>query len=336
MANGSTLFATRHSGISRTVLGLPPAFSGVDPTYMDLCVMRVLVIGASGFIGGAVSLALVRAGHTVEALVRNPAGTEALEKAGLTVRPGALDDAPSLMRAIGPADAVINAADSDHAAGVQAILGAIEGTAKLFIHTSGISVTADRAAGAAGGAVLDETSAFEPLPERAARRAIDLAVRDAARRGCRTVVICCPLIYGPPAWPGRESVQVPHLVKDARAHGVARYVGAGLARWSHCHIEDIVAAYVGALARAQPGALYYPENGEISWGELATIIGRTLGVPTASFSLDEAVGAWGPRALWTYCSNARTRGVRIRADLGWTPQIDGLEADIRRLAAMRV
>jgi nucleoside-diphosphate-sugar epimerase len=303
---------------------------------MDLRVMRVLLIGASGFIGGAVSLALLRTGHAVEALVRDPARAQPLEKAGLTVRPGALDDAPSLIRAVQPVDAVINAADSDHATGVQAILGAIEGTAKVFIHTSGISVTADRAAGAGGDAVLNETTAFEPLPERAARRAIDIAVQEAGRRGSRTVVMCCPLIYGPPAWPGRESVQVPHLVKDARERGVARYVGAGLARWSHCHIEDIAAAYVAALARPVPGALYYPESGEMSWGELAQLIGRVLGVPAATFSLEEAVAAWGQRALWTYCSNARTRGVRIRADLGWAPKIDDLGEDIRRLAAMRV
>jgi nucleoside-diphosphate-sugar epimerase len=296
--------------------------------------MRILVIGASGFIGGAVSLALLRAGHAVDVLVRNAAGAAAIEKAGLAGRPGALDDAPSLVRAIAPVDAVINAADSDHAAGIQTVLGAIEGTAKIFVHTSGISVTADRAAGAAGGVILDETSAFEPMPERAARRAIDVAVQDAGRRGSRTVVICCPLIYGAPAWPGRESVQVPHLVRDARGHGVARYVGAGEARWSRCHIDDIAAAYVAALARPVPGALYYPESGEASWGELAAAIGRVLGVPTASFSLDEATAAWGPRALWTYASNARTRGVRIRAELGWAPKSDALEADIRRLAAV--
>jgi nucleoside-diphosphate-sugar epimerase len=145
--------------------------------------------------------------------------------------------------------------------------------------------------------------------------------------------MCCPLIYGAPAWPGRESVQLPNLVADARRHGVARYVGAGLARWSHAHVDDIASAYVAAVAGARPGALYYPENGEIAWGELAALIGRVLGVPAASFSLDEAVAAWGPRALWTYCSNARTRGVAIRADLGWAPKVDGLEAEIRRLAA---
>jgi nucleoside-diphosphate-sugar epimerase len=295
--------------------------------------MRVLIIGASGFIGGAIALRLIRGGLTVHALVRDPAKSGGLEEAGLSTCAGSLDDAPSLGRAIAAVGAVINAADSDHAAGVQAILGAIEGTGKTFVHTSGISVCADHAAGAGGGAVIDETTAFSPTPERAARHAIDLAVRGAAARGSRTMVICCPLIYGAPAWPGRESVQLPHLVKDARGRGVARYVGAGLARWSHAHIDNIAEAYAAALAHGQAGALYYPENGEIAWGELAALIGRELGVPAGSWSLDDAIKAWGPRALWTYSSNARTRGLRIRADLGWLPKIDGVEADIPRLVA---
>ena len=295
--------------------------------------MRVLVIGASGFIGGAVALRLKREGLTVCALIRDPAKSGRLEEAGLSVRTGSLDDAPSLARAIAAVGAVINAADSDHATGVQAILRAIEGTGKTFIHTSGISVCADWAAGADGGAIIDETTAFTPISQRAARHAIDLEVRSAAAGGSRTMVICCPLTYGAPAWPGRESVQLPHLVRDARERGVARYVGAGLARWSHAHVDDIAEAYVAALAKGQGGALYNPENGELAWGELAALIGHVLGVPAGAWSLDEAIKAWGPRALWTYSSNARTRGRRIRADLGWVPRIAGVEADICRLAA---
>lgn len=294
--------------------------------------MRILVVGATGYLGGAVALRLARDGHAVVALVRDTAKAEPLTRAGLALRPGSLDDAAGLKRAVSDADAVINAADSDHAAGVTAILEAIAGTAKTFIHTSGISVTGDRAAGAGGGAIRDEDTVYAPIPERAARFAIDTAVRGTASRGCRTMVVCCPLVYGPPAWSGRESVQLPHLVGDARRRGVARYIGAGEARWSHCHIEGIANAYALALAKGQAGALYYPESGEQSWAELAARIGRVLDVPAATWTLDEAIAAWGPRALWTYSSNARTRGVRIRKDLGWTPHSDDIDEDIRRLA----
>lgn len=294
--------------------------------------MKILVIGATGYLGGAVALRLARDGHAVVALVRDAAKAEPLTRAGLALRPGSLDDAADLKRAVGDADAVINAADSDHAAGVSAILDAIAGTGKTFIHTSGISVTGDRAAGAGNGVIRDEDTAYEPIPERAARCAIDTTVRGAAAWGCRPIVICCPLVYGPPSWPGRESVQLPHLVKDARERGVARYIGAGEARWSHCNVEGIAEAYALALAKGQSGGLYYPESGEQSWAELAARIGRVLDVSAATWTLDEAIAAWGPRALWTYSSNARTRGVRIRKDLGWTPHSDDIDEDIRRLA----
>jgi nucleoside-diphosphate-sugar epimerase len=95
-------------------------------------------------------------------------------------------------------------------------------------------------------------------------------------------------------------VQLPHLVRDARERKVARFIGAGLARWSHAHIDDIAEAYAAALAEGQAGALYYPENGESPWNELAVLIGRVLGVPAGTWSLDEAIEARGPRALWTY------------------------------------
>lgn len=294
--------------------------------------MRILVVGASGFLGGAVSRRLLREGHTVVALVRDAAKAGHLAQAGLAIRPGSLDDAADLKRAVDATEAVINAADSDHAAGIETILEAVAGTGQTFIHTSGISVMADRASGAGGAAIIDEDTTFAPMPERAARLAIDRAVRGAAARGCCPMVVCCPLVYGAPAWPGRESVQLPHLVKDARERGVARYIGAGEARWSRCHIDDIAEAYALALAKGQAGGLYYPENGEQSWRELAGRIGRVLGVPAGAWSLDEAIAAWGPRALWTYCSNARTRGVRIRGDLAWTPHIDDIDGDIRRLA----
>jgi nucleoside-diphosphate-sugar epimerase len=294
--------------------------------------MRVLVIGATGFLGGAAAKRLLRDRHEVIALVRSSSNSHALKEAGIATAPGSLDDAASLKRAIADADAVINGADSDHAAGIGAILQAIAGTGKTFIHASGISVTADHAAGAGDGVIRDETTPYQPIRERAARYAIDQNIRAAAANGCRPVVMCCPLVYGAPAWPGRESVQLPTLLADARKHGAARYVGAGEARWSHCHVDDIAEAFALALAKGKPGALYYPENGEQSWGELAAKIGRVAGLPTRSITLDEGIAAWGPRALWTYCSNARTRGVRIRADLGWAPRIDDVEGELRRLA----
>ena len=245
--------------------------------------MRVLVDrcdGLPGRRGG--DAAAARRARGRGACARSVIKAEPWRGTGIAIAPGALDDAASLKRAIADADAVINARRlRPRRAASTAILEAIAGTGKTFIHTSGISVTADRAAGAGDGIVRDETTAYQPIPERAARYAID--AEDPGRGGARLPpdrhVLSAGLRRAGVARPRERPA--PDLVRDAREHGAARYVGPGEARWSHCHIDDIAEAYAVALAKGQAGALYYPENGEQSWGELAARIGGVLGVPDA-------------------------------------------------------
>ena len=135
--------------------------------------MRVLVVGATGFLGGAVALRLLRDGHESwrsRAMPPRPslgAGRARRSRRARSTMP------PELKRAIADADAVINAADSDHAAGIAAILEAIAGTGKTFIHTSGISVTGRPRGRRRRRHDRDEYTPYEPIPERAARYAID-------------------------------------------------------------------------------------------------------------------------------------------------------------------
>ncbi|MDX6697172.1 MAG: hypothetical protein QOE65_569 [Solirubrobacteraceae bacterium] len=58
--------------------------------------MRALVTGATGFIGGRLSLALVRAGVSVRCLVRDPARATHLEHAGCELHRGDVADTASL------------------------------------------------------------------------------------------------------------------------------------------------------------------------------------------------------------------------------------------------
>jgi nucleoside-diphosphate-sugar epimerase len=54
--------------------------------------MRVFLTGATGYIGSAVCEALVRGGHQVSALVREPARTRTLQQRGVTLLKGDLAD----------------------------------------------------------------------------------------------------------------------------------------------------------------------------------------------------------------------------------------------------
>jgi len=280
--------------------------------------MRIFLTGANGFIGGAVALALIAAGHRVRGLVRNKAKAELVAAYGVEAVVGSLDDTAVLQTEARAADAVINAASSDHRGAVEALIAAMSGSGKPFIHSSGSSIVADLAMGEPSDRVFDEATPVEPLPEKAARVAIDRLVLAAA--GIRSVVLCNAMIYGHALGPPAQSVQIPALVRQAKVSGVARYIGRGLNRWSNVHIADVAAVYVLALAEAPAGTFMYVESGEEALGEIAKAIAARLGLGAPrSWSAEEAIAAWGrSMAVFSLGSNSRVRG-KAAAELGWSP-----------------
>lgn len=295
--------------------------------------MKVFVTGASGYIGGSVAAGLLEAGHSVLGLVRS--GERAAQVRSLGIEPvlGSLSDAALLAQAARQADAVINAANSDDRGAVEAMLPALSGSGKCFIHTSGSSIVGDMAAGQRGEKVYEDETPVQPLPGKAARVAIDTLVLGAAKDGVRAAVICPTMIYGRGRGAHPESIQVPRLIALARKYGVPRHVGAGENVWSNVHIDDLVSLYLLALNKAPAGAFYYAENGENSYRELAEAIGRMLGMGgrTLPMPIEEAIAELGESgAQFSFGSNSRVRAVRARRELGWSPSGRALIEEIER------
>jgi nucleoside-diphosphate-sugar epimerase len=277
------------------------------------------VTGASGYIGGSVAATLLRSGHQVRGLVRNRAKADAVASFGVDPVIGLLENTGLLAEEARSADGVVNAASSDNQVAVEAILSGLTGSGKPFLHTSGSSVVADQAMGEPSDQIYSEATPIHPLPERAARLALDRLILTTA--GVRPVVLCNSMIYGRALGPESESVQVPLLARQARSSGIARYIGRGLNRWSNAHIADVAELYALALQRAVPGSFLYVESGEESLRNIAAAIAERFGLSSPqSWPAEEAIAAWGrERAVYSLGSNSRVRGRIASEDLGWVP-----------------
>ncbi|NVZ62692.1 NAD-dependent epimerase/dehydratase family protein [Pseudomonas gingeri] len=284
--------------------------------------MNVFVTGAAGFIGGSIATGLIAAGHQVTGLVRSAEQAEELRGLGITPVIGTLDDSMLLAEQARQADAVINAASSDHRGAVEALLGALRGSDKMFLHTSGSSIVGDASGGKASDVVYYEDNLPEPTVDKAARVAIDNLILGAAKFGVRSAVICNTLIYGHSLGVNRDSVQLPRLLKQARKSGVVRHVGSGRNIWSNVHIEDVVALYLLALSKNPPGTFYFVESGEASFIDMTTAMAKALGLgEPQDWPLADAEAEWGyEMANYGLGSNSRVRGKNARELLGWVPK----------------
>ena len=229
--------------------------------------MKIFCTGASGYIGGSVAAHLIASGHQVTGLVRSQDKADAVRALGIEPVMGTLDDAAVLSQAAKAADVVVNAASADHKGAVVALLDALAGSGKPFIHTSGSSIIGTRSRGERSDDMFDEDTPFTPSPARAARVELNDFILSYRDKGCRPVIICPSLIYGIGHGAGRDSVQVPLLIKLAKKRGNATHAGPGENIWSNVHIDDLVPLYALAIDKAPAGAFYFAENGENSMRE---------------------------------------------------------------------
>lgn len=295
--------------------------------------MKIFCTGASGYIGGSVAAHLAAGGHQVTGLVRSVEKADVVRAFGIEPVMGTLDDAQTLARAAREADAVVNAASADHRGAVTALIDALAGSGKVFIHTSGSSIVGTRSRGERTDDIFDEDTPVTPSPARAARVELNHFILGAHDRGFRPVIICPSLIYGIGHGAGRDSVQVPLLIELAKKRGNAAHAGPGENIWSNVHIDDLVPLYALAIDKAPAGSFYFAENGENSMREACEAINRMLGFsgPPSAMTMQEAASEWGEgTAEDTMASNSRVRAKRARAGLGWQPKARGLIEEIEQ------
>ena len=289
--------------------------------------MRVFIVGAGGYLCDALARSFLRAGHTVAALARDGAKAEAFSREGLQPVAGQLDDLRSLA-GLADMDAIVLAAAIPFAqewSVADALIGALEGSGKPFIMTSGTGVLShETPEGEWREETYTEEDAFTPPPWIALRVETENKVRAARERGVRAMVVRPPLIWG-----HGGSKQVPAIFQSVKTAGAACYIGAGLNLYSHVHVDDLAEVYRLALLRGKAGGLYHAVAGEANWRTLAHAVAKVSGVEARSVSIDEAREIWGPFIGPLFFGvSSRSRAAVSRRDLGWSPTHLDLEQDI--------
>jgi nucleoside-diphosphate-sugar epimerase len=301
--------------------------------------MRIFVTGATGWIGSAAVPELQGAGHHVVGLARSKAAAERLETAGATVQRGDLDDADGLAKAAADSDGVLHLAFQHEVAWsgnfeaaaaadrrvVEAMGAALAGSGRPFVLASGmIGLTAGRVATEDDGLVATAEVRANPAGLRAATALLALSLRGDGVRS--SVLRFPPTVHG-----DGDHGFVATLVDIARHRGVAGYVGDGTKRWPAVHRSD--AARLARLAvEAAPGGsvLHAVGDAGVPFREIAEVMSRHLGMPTASVSPDDAVAHFGHLGHFVGVDSPASATV-TRALLGWEPTgpslLDDLDQD---------
>ena len=254
--------------------------------------MRVLVTGATGYIGSAVVEELANHGHHVLAFVRE--GKKIPARANVEAVYGDVRDAASLNAAVRKSEAVIHTAASfgpDMAQVDQAAVDVILKTAaegkQRFIYTSGIWVL-----GNTGAKPADENTPLHPIPLVAWRVQHEEQVK-AAAKSFPTAVIRPAMVYGR----GRG---VPAMFFQTVAEkGAVTVVGDGENHWPMVHVDDLAVLYRLILEKAEPGAVIHGATGEtLKVKQMAEAAAKGAGVPgkVNYWSVDQARGVLGPFA----------------------------------------
>ena len=285
--------------------------------------MRVLLTGATGWVGSAVAEELMAAGHRVTGLARDPAKGAALAAQGAEVLAGTLDDLDQLKEAAASADAVIHTAfnhdfsqfaqnaEQDRRA-IEAFGSALQGTDKPLLVTSGVAMLAP-------GRLATE----EDIPARGPSypRKSEATARDLAAQGIRaTTVRLAPSVHG-----AGDHGFVPQLIAIARRTGVSGYIGAGTNRWAGVHRRDAARVYRLILEQGRREQLAYHAIADegVAFQAIADVIGRRLGLPVEARP-PEHFGWLGSFAGIDMAASSE----RTRQALGWTPKEPSLLEDL--------
>ncbi|GAA0936055.1 NAD-dependent epimerase/dehydratase family protein [Pseudonocardia zijingensis] len=289
--------------------------------------MRVLLTGATGYIGVAVLDRLVSTGHQVTAVVRSADKAEAVRAGGAEPALGDLSDGDALQELAKASDGVIHVAspgDETSATvdeiAVTAVLRGLRNTNRPFVHTAGVWVHGS------SSQITESTPMNAP---RLAAWRVPLAhlVREAI--GVRTSVISPALVHG---HGGGLLNLVAAGPRTAGGSPALTMIGPGDQHWTTVHVDDLAELYVLALEKAPAGSYLIGAGGvNPTVREITEAVSRSVGL-SGKVEPEPVVQTLGRLGLLgeALLLDQQASGATARRVLGWSPQRPSILEDIAR------
>ena len=269
--------------------------------------MKVLVTGATGFIGGNLARELWGRGHTVRALVRPGSNVLTIEDTGVERAPGDILDPPSVERAAQGCEAVFHCAaaytfwsrdpQKVRRTNVEGTVNVLRGARKAgvsrVVYTSTVSTIGLAPAGLApagltkggqaAGGLADETTPMTPQAlhghyKQSKYEAEQEALR-MAQEGADVVVVNPTAPVGP--WDVKPT-PTGKIVLDFLKRRIPAYLATG---FNLVDVADVCEGHILALERGRAGERYILGNRNVTLKELFQILSEQTGLPAPRLRL---------------------------------------------------
>jgi nucleoside-diphosphate-sugar epimerase len=294
--------------------------------------MNVFLTGATGQVGSGVLDAMIKGGHRVTAMARDPEKADRLARVGAIPVISELGLFKKYVGGVAAADAVVHCAMESSPRGIdkerqaletmlsaQQQASAADGKSRVFVYTSGVWVLGRTVKAA------EEDTTVDPPDYVKWRPAHEEMVLAASSPSLRTVVVRPGITYG-----GGRGI-VADLIKDA-LNGLIRVVGPGKNRWSCVYAHDLGDLYVRIIeSPTAAGVIHGTDEADERVMDIAEAIAEH--VPQRpdirNMPMTEAHKKLGAYAD-ALALDQKVRSPKARA-LGWEPTQAGVINSVARL-----
>lgn len=247
--------------------------------------LKILVTGATGFVGSNLVRRLVAEGATVRILHRPSSNLQLLSGLPLECMAGDVTDRDSVRQAVEGVDVVYHVAGAvsfwrgDRARLVavniwgtrHVVQAAIQHRVRRLVYTSSVAAIGYRG----DGQPADETTPYNwtplAIPYMETKRAGELEVLAGVQQGLDAVIVNPAVIFGPRDTTFHSGRMI-QFIQQGKLPGYPR------ARMTVCDIDDVVEGHVLAMERGRSGHRYILGGETLSFREIFRTIAQVVGV----------------------------------------------------------